>query len=483
MTVDTTRAPRRSRSTFVKAVLALAGIALFISFLSLGTWQVQRRAWKLDLIERVNTRVHSAPVPVPAAAAWPQVQPPTHEYLPVQAQGQWMEGRSVLTQAVTELGAGFWLLTPLQQADGSQKIYNKTHYMAGVANAGYNSLGLYLNDSMQWHNWTWTVGARLDHDNLFKNTNWAPRTRLDWDVQGNAQTQLNVGWARYYGLDMLGYALSAEKSKLKRTVVDSLGNVVNAPAAGEIHNFQGVRTPYSDEWALGVTQALTGDWEAGLSYVRRASRDGVTQEGSSPTYTYGNGGRSQTQTTTLSLRTTRPWRAAAALWTGRLDFSWQRTERNHNSLDGWESEAELPDDLIVYNGQAIQRRDKPASGFHQPRTLSLGFTGKWQSAGVTWGNRISWKSSRQGIAYLGTVPKNQPHAGAENYSAQRLASYATWDTTVTWVPAQLAGVSLTVDVLNVLNKKAPIAVASASAANNVRYQTGREIWLNLGYAF
>lgn len=371
----------------------------------------------------------------------------------------------------------------VQQADGSQKIYSKTHYMAGVANAGYNCLGLYLNDSMQWHNWTWTVGARLDHDNLFKNTNWAPRTRLDWDVQGNAQTQLNVGWARYYGLDMLGYALSAEKSKLKRTVVDSLGNVVNAPAAGEIHNFQGVRTPYSDEWALGVTQALTGDWEAGLSYVRRASRDGVTQEGSSPTYTYGNGGRSQTQTTTLSLRTTRPWRAAAALWTGRLDFSWQRTERNHNSLDGWESEAELPDDLIVYNGQAIQRRDKPASGFHQPRTLSLGFTGKWQSAGVTWGNRINWKSSRQGIAYLGTVPKNQPHAGAENYSAQRLASYATWDTTVTWVPAQLAGVSLTVDVLNVLNKKAPIAVASASAANNVRYQTGREIWLNLGYAF
>ncbi len=125
MTVDTTRAPRRSRSTFVKAVLALAGIALFISFLSLGTWQVQRRAWKLDLIERVNTRVHSAPVPVPAAAAWPQVQPPTHEYLPVQAQGQWMEGRSVLTQAVTELGAGFWLLTPLQQADGSQLLVNR----------------------------------------------------------------------------------------------------------------------------------------------------------------------------------------------------------------------------------------------------------------------------------------------------------------------------------------------------------------------
>lgn len=371
----------------------------------------------------------------------------------------------------------------VQQTDGSQKIYNKTHYMAGIASTGYNSLSWYLNDSMQWRNWTWTVGARLDSDNLFNNTNFAPRSRLDWDVLGNAQTQLNLGWARYYGMDMLGYALLAEKSKLKRTVVNAAGNVVDQAAAAEIHNFAGVKTPYSDEWAFGLTQVLTSQLEAGLSYVHRTSRDGVTQEGESPAYVYGNGARGQAQTVAVSLRTTRPWRAVAADWTGRVDFSWQRTERNHDSLDGWESEAELPDDVIVYNGNAILRKDKPASGFHQPRTLSVGFTGKWQSAGVTWGNRINWKSSREGIAYLGTVPKNQPHAGAENFSSQRLASYWTWDTSITWKPKQLAGFSLNVDVLNVLNKKAPIAVASASAANNVRYQTGREIWLNVGYEF
>ena len=125
MMVDTSGARQRSRPTFIKAVLALAGIALFISFISLGTWQVQRRAWKLDLIERVNERVHSQPVAVPAQPAWPAVQPDTHEYLAVQAQGQWLEDRSVLTQAVTELGAGFWLLTPLQQADGTQVLVNR----------------------------------------------------------------------------------------------------------------------------------------------------------------------------------------------------------------------------------------------------------------------------------------------------------------------------------------------------------------------
>ena len=125
MTASTSGGRKPSRITFTKAVLAVAGIALFFAFISLGTWQVQRRAWKLDLIERVNERVHSQPVAVPTQAQWPQVQPSTHEYLAVQAQGQWIEGRSVLTQAVTELGAGFWLLTPLQQADGSQLLVNR----------------------------------------------------------------------------------------------------------------------------------------------------------------------------------------------------------------------------------------------------------------------------------------------------------------------------------------------------------------------
>lgn len=125
MTVPTSGGRKPSRITFMKAVLAIAGIALFLAFISLGTWQVQRRAWKLDLIERVNQRVHSQPVAVPAQAQWPNVQPDSHEYLAVQAQGQWLEGRSVLTQAVSDLGAGFWLLTPLQQADGTQVLVNR----------------------------------------------------------------------------------------------------------------------------------------------------------------------------------------------------------------------------------------------------------------------------------------------------------------------------------------------------------------------
>ncbi|QKV55004.1 SURF1 family protein [Comamonas antarctica] len=116
-------------------MLAFVGVALFVSFLGLGTWQLQRRAWKLDLIERVNERVRAAPVAAPAPAEWPQVNAQQHEYLPVTLAGQFLPQKTVLAQAVTELGAGFWVLTPLQAADGSQTLVNRGFIPAGERQA------------------------------------------------------------------------------------------------------------------------------------------------------------------------------------------------------------------------------------------------------------------------------------------------------------------------------------------------------------
>ena len=108
-----------------RAVFLLAGIALLLGFLALGTWQVERRAWKLALIERVDRRVRAAPVAPPPASQWPVVNAAEHEYLPVALAGRWLPGKTVLTQAVTELGAGFWVITALQQADGTQVLVNR----------------------------------------------------------------------------------------------------------------------------------------------------------------------------------------------------------------------------------------------------------------------------------------------------------------------------------------------------------------------
>lgn len=53
----------------------------------------------------------------------------------------------------------------------------------------------------------------------------------------------------------------------------------------------------------------------------------------------------------------------------------------------------------------------------------------------------------------------------------------------TWKPKQVKGLTLNVEILNLLNRMPAIAAANPLMANNLRYQTGREIWLTAGYQF
>jgi surfeit locus 1 family protein len=114
-----------SRSTSAKVTLALGAVVLFSVFVALGTWQVQRRSWKLELIARVQERVHAQAVPAPPVAQWSRVNAANSEYRHVRVSGTFLNETETLVQALTELGSGFWVLTPLRQADGSVVLVNR----------------------------------------------------------------------------------------------------------------------------------------------------------------------------------------------------------------------------------------------------------------------------------------------------------------------------------------------------------------------
>jgi len=114
-----------SRSTALLAVLGVIALVLFAGLIALGTWQVYRLQWKLALIERVEQRVHAAATPAPGPELWPQVSAANDEYRHVSVSGHFLYDQSVKVQAVTELGAGFWVLTPLRAADGNIFLVNR----------------------------------------------------------------------------------------------------------------------------------------------------------------------------------------------------------------------------------------------------------------------------------------------------------------------------------------------------------------------
>lgn len=105
--------------------LAVGAAFVFAGLLALGTWQVQRRAWKLDLIERVEQRVRTPAMAAPGPERWPQVSAATDEYRHVRLQGTFLHRHETLTQASTVLGPGFWVLTPLRTAEGTVVLVNR----------------------------------------------------------------------------------------------------------------------------------------------------------------------------------------------------------------------------------------------------------------------------------------------------------------------------------------------------------------------
>jgi surfeit locus 1 family protein len=118
------RPPQPAKTVKVMALLLLAA-ALFVGFLSLGVWQVQRLYWKLALMERVEQRVRATPMPAPGPAEWPAINRASNEYSRVQVAGHFDHSRATLVRASTVLGRGFWVLTPLQTNAGFSILVNR----------------------------------------------------------------------------------------------------------------------------------------------------------------------------------------------------------------------------------------------------------------------------------------------------------------------------------------------------------------------
>jgi surfeit locus 1 family protein len=108
-----------------RLVFGFLALAAFVMFVALGTWQLQRRIWKLDLIAAVNARVHAPPSLAPGPAAWPTISAARDAYRHVSVAGQFENDRETRVQAVTELGPGFWVLTPLVSDRGFTVLVNR----------------------------------------------------------------------------------------------------------------------------------------------------------------------------------------------------------------------------------------------------------------------------------------------------------------------------------------------------------------------
>jgi surfeit locus 1 family protein len=113
------------RSPVTRAILGILMLVLFAGFSALGIWQIERLSWKLDLIARVDARVHATPTAPPTREQGDDLDARSQEYLHVRATGIFDYSKDSLVQASTELGPGYWVMTPLTLTDGSTILVNR----------------------------------------------------------------------------------------------------------------------------------------------------------------------------------------------------------------------------------------------------------------------------------------------------------------------------------------------------------------------
>ena len=117
--------PGAWRSLIGPGVAALIALAILIG---LGVWQVDRRAWKQDLIARIISQSKADPVAPPQASAW---NPATDEFRHVRVTGRFLNEKETLVHGLAagetpgRALQGYYVLTPLERDGGGTVLINR----------------------------------------------------------------------------------------------------------------------------------------------------------------------------------------------------------------------------------------------------------------------------------------------------------------------------------------------------------------------
>ncbi len=109
-------------------IAVVVGVAILCG---LGVWQVERKAWKEDLIATLNARLAKPPANLPPRTAWKDLKAAGHEWRRVTFPAEFLPGQEALVYTAGSpfrpdvKGPGYWVLAPARLAGGSVVIIDR----------------------------------------------------------------------------------------------------------------------------------------------------------------------------------------------------------------------------------------------------------------------------------------------------------------------------------------------------------------------
>jgi len=367
-----------------------------------------------------------------------------------------------------------------------QFLTNKTVYKAKKINVKDNALSAYVQDKMTMGKLETTAGLRFDRTSLLKNNNIAPRLSSVYKYDNT--TRIFGGINRYYSSNILSYVLndniSANTRYARKFPTRWLTGV-----SSSLTDFKKLETPYSDELNLGMTKSV-GNVEFTLQGVYRhgkkqfAKTKDANAKDVNNRYVVNNKGKSKGHTLSFKANGLKPIIVSEGiLMSWNVETSHSKSTRNYNSLSN-KIIPEIFRKKIIFNGKLINTNDMPALNSSRSIRSSANVNFYIPKYNLIFGNTIHYRSSYDGYTKKSfNCGSNEPACGnftdpTYEYKKTKFDSDINLDLHLIYRPKDAKGLALTLDVINVFNKKQDDNFSIDSSNSE-----GRTIWSGIKYTW
>jgi surfeit locus 1 family protein len=125
------KAKKRPKTRPPWVSLLIPALLAFIALIALGTWQIQRKAWKEGLIAALDAQLAAPPIALPPPASWPNLDRQKDEYRRVTLSVTFDNSHEALVFAAPSTfrpditDPGYWVFTPARLAGGQTVMVNR----------------------------------------------------------------------------------------------------------------------------------------------------------------------------------------------------------------------------------------------------------------------------------------------------------------------------------------------------------------------
>jgi surfeit locus 1 family protein len=117
-----------TRHVILPAIVILGGLGVLIG---LGTWQLDRKAWKEELIATLQSRLSAPPAHLPPRERWQRLDAAKDEFTRVEFPATFVPGEEALVYSSGSglrpdaTGPGYWVFSPARLTGGSLVVINR----------------------------------------------------------------------------------------------------------------------------------------------------------------------------------------------------------------------------------------------------------------------------------------------------------------------------------------------------------------------